>query len=244
MPDFVIIRKTYPVLSDTGKYQHYSQISKEFQIFSKLRDCKEILSIIEFGHQNISQKGVKIEELYSEELLQHCGRVALLSVFLGMEYRMDIDKLINISMGALLHDFGKCAISDEILNKPDALSNTEYQLIQSHPSIGCRLLKNYGFSEDVLNMVLHHHEKLDGSGYPTGETNLSIETQLITIADMFDAILSKRVYHEAHTFSETVDILQKSQGLNLVALEILKKGTLQELLDHPEKEYRNGRYQL
>lgn len=212
------------VKEEQNNFNFDTKVPDNFDIYTYLENDNDILFILYFCQQEIIKKGIILRELYNQDLKEHCNHVAMLAVYMGILYNLDKDRLIHLGIGSLLHDIGKCSITQKVLNKPTSLSETEFQLVQSHSSIGYRALKPYGFSEDILDMVLYHHEKLDGSGYPTGETQLSIEVQLLTIADMFDAIISKRVYHKSHTFMETINILEKSKGLNMTAIGILKKG--------------------
>lgn len=181
---------------------------------------KEILSC---SLQEINDKGLQLTTLYDEPLYNHCEHVADLCVRLGQKYNFNLNELIHLGMGAYLHDIGKCKITKRIMDKPGKLSHTEYQLVQSHPSIGFRQLQEYGFPMDIMNMVLYHHERLDGSGYPTGKSDIDIFTQILTVADIYDATGSQRVYHEKRTQEEVFDILEKTEGINQVAVRLLKQ---------------------
>lgn len=182
--------------------------------------CNEILSC---SLQEIDNKGLRLATLYGNELYQHCERVARLCIQIGQCYNFNLNELIHLGIGAYLHDIGKCEITGRIMDKPGRLSRTEYQLVQSHPSIGFRRLQEYGFSEDIMNMVLYHHERLDGSGYPTGKSDIDIFTQILTVADIYDAAGNKRVYHEGRSEEEVFDILAQTEGINQVAVRILKQ---------------------
>ena len=176
-------------------------------------ECNEILSC---SLQEIDNKGLRLATLYGNELYQHCERVARLCIQIGQCYNFNL-------IGAYLHDIGKCEITGRIMDKPGRLSRTEYQLVQSHPSIGFRRLQEYGFAEDVMNMVLYHHERLDGSGYPTGKSDIDIFTQILTVADIYEAAKSKRVYHEDRSDDEVFGILTQTDGINQVAVKLLRQ---------------------
>lgn len=195
---------------------------KETLVLFAPQEQEKVNHILQYSQKEILAKGICIGETYTRDLMAHTERVAAIAVLLGILYQFNLDTLIHLGIGGYLHDIGKCDITSRILDKPKRLSSTEYQLVQSHPSIGYRNLQPYGFSEDIMDMVLYHHEKLDGSGYPTGKTSLPIEVQLLTIADMLDAILSKRVYHESRSPKEVFAILEQEKGLNQTAITILK----------------------
>ncbi|MEL4105287.1 HD-GYP domain-containing protein [Oscillospiraceae bacterium WX1] len=119
-----------------------------------------------------------------------------------------------ISMIGFLHDIGKIAISDEILNKPGKLTDNEFHMVRQHPEIGYRiLLTAYGDSE-MTKAVLHHHERWDGSGYPHGLSGEDIPfiARVITIADSFDAMTSERPYRQSLSAAEAVSEINKYSG--------------------------------
>lgn len=175
-----------------------------------------------YAKMEIADRGLDLKSMYSVDLYGHCEHVAKLALVLGSAYQFNLNELVQLGMGGLLHDIGKCEITDKIIKKPSRLDDEEYQLVQSHPSIGHRILKPYGFSADVMDMVLYHHERLDGSGYPTGNYDISIYVQIIAVADMFDAIYCECVYHGKRTMEEALSIMETTEGLNKIALDILK----------------------
>lgn len=186
---------------------------------------KEILSC---SMQEIRNKGLQLVNLYDAQLYRHCEQVADLCIQLGQKYNFNLNELIHLGIGAYLHDIGKCEITNRIMDKPDKLSRSEYQLVQSHPSIGFRQLQGYGFSPDIMDMVLYHHERLDGSGYPTGKCDIDIFTQILTVADIYEAAKSKRVYHEGRSEEEVFAILEQTKGINQVAVQLLKQFVREE----------------
>ena len=118
-------------------------------------------------------------------------------------------------MGGLLHDIGKIGIPDIVLNKPGRLTDEEYDQIKQHPTIGYEGLKRVPFIwDEVLPIVRFHHEKWDGSGYPKGLAgeDIPIEGRICAIADVFDALTSKRPYKDAWSIEKTVDFLQSQKG--------------------------------
>lgn len=121
--------------------------------------------------------------------------------------------LREIANGALLHDIGKCQIDLAILNKPDALDADEWMLIMRHPAEGHRILREHGIlGEIALDLVLHHHEKLDGSGYPDGlqASEISPFVRMLTIADVFDALTTERYYQPARSTFDAIALMNKT----------------------------------
>ena len=130
---------------------------------------------------------------------EHTRRVAELAVAIGDELGLAPGRLRELALGGLLHDMGKLAVPDAILGKPGALDDEEFAIIRRHPGDGDELLADLGYSARIRRMVRGHHERLDGSGYPDallGE-ELDLETRILAVADVFDALVSPRVYRAA-----------------------------------------------
>ena len=178
--------------------------------------------IINLSLKIISDKGINLKELYPEDLLSHCLGVAHLAIALGIEYNFNLQDLLDLGVGSLVHDYGKIEIADKILNKSGALDNSEYQLIQSHTSIGYRELKQYSFNKEVLDIVLYHHERLSGLGYPNSITDIPILVQIVSVADVYNALISERCYKRGSSSAEAFSILKEDKGLNQVTISILE----------------------
>jgi putative nucleotidyltransferase with HDIG domain len=142
----------------------------------------------------------------------HTRRVALLAVGVGEELGLPPARLRELATGGLLHDIGKLSVPDEVLQKPAALDDEEYALVQRHTVWGDSLLGRLGFSPAVRRLVRGHHERLDGSGYPDGATALSLETRVLAVCDVYDALRSERVYREAWSYERAVGLLRKEAG--------------------------------
>jgi putative nucleotidyltransferase with HDIG domain len=126
----------------------------------------------------------------------HQRRVADLAAAIGREMGLDEDTLEGITFGALIHDIGKIQIPAEILAKPSRLTNIEFDLIKTHPEAGYEIVKGIDFPWPVAQMVLQHHERLDGSGYPRGLRGEEItrEARILAVADVVEAMASHRPY--------------------------------------------------
>jgi HD-GYP domain-containing protein (c-di-GMP phosphodiesterase class II) len=130
----------------------------------------------------------------------HTRRVAMLAVQVGEALGLPPARLRLLAVGGLLHDMGKLAVPCAVLAKPGPLDDAEFAEIRKHPEAGERLLRDLGgFAPGVLRLVLDHHERLDGSGYPRGLAGdeLDITTRVLAICDVYDALVSDRVYRSA-----------------------------------------------
>jgi putative nucleotidyltransferase with HDIG domain len=145
---------------------------------------------------------------------EHTRGVALRAVQVGEELGLAPVRLRELAVGGLLHDVGKLAVPNEILQKPGALTDDEFDVIKRHPDLGAELVRELGFSTQVARLVRDHHERLDGTGYPCGlgAPDLDIETRIMAVCDVFDALLSERVYREAWTLEDALELITKESG--------------------------------
>ncbi|MHB8095595.1 MAG: HD-GYP domain-containing protein [Candidatus Aminicenantales bacterium] len=175
------------------------------------------------------RKALELEEVYDTtlenlmtaldlrdvETFGHSQTVAkysqVLAELLGITDRRVLD---NIRKGALLHDVGKIAIPDAILKKPGELSAPEWEKIRLHPSLGYGLVKEIKLVEEAGNIILCHHEKYDGSGYPAGleKTEIPLEARVFAVADALDAITSHRPYRKERDFASARKEIREHSG--------------------------------
>jgi HD-GYP domain-containing protein (c-di-GMP phosphodiesterase class II) len=164
----------------------------------------------------------------SRDLYDHSINVSLLSMVLGRRLGLDKSRLQSLGMGALLHDVGMAKVPPEILNKPQELTEEELAEVKKHPRKGHQLLslaKNMPY--DALNIVLNHHERWDGQGYPTGlrGENIPMLARLVRVVDTYDAMTSPRPYREAMAPPEAAVTLLNEAGTSLdheLAVEFIK----------------------
>lgn len=133
---------------------------------------------------------------YSKRTFVHCLNVAFMSVQIGFNWGMDEKRLVDLAKGAVLHDIGKIKIPLSILEKKGALTQEEFEQIKLHPHYGYELAMMRGYGNTVLDIILHHHEHIDGTGYPDGNkiAGLLQETQIVSVVDAWDAMTSARSY--------------------------------------------------
>jgi HD-GYP domain-containing protein (c-di-GMP phosphodiesterase class II) len=119
-----------------------------------------------------------------------------LAVEIGLQMGLPTDRLRVIARGAYLHDLGKIGIPDRILNKPAALTDEERTAIEAHPQLGYELASSAPSLREALPVILYHHERMDGGGYPAGlsGTAIPLEARVVAVADVWDALTSDRAY--------------------------------------------------
>jgi len=145
---------------------------------------------------------------------QHSRRVAELSERLAAAMGKSKTECRRIYHAGMLHDIGKIGISEEILNKPGRLDDEEYQLIRRHPEIGYCILQVSGETKDLSEIVLYHHERYDGRGYPKNlkRDEIPLEARIISVVDSFDAMTSNRSYRRGLSTEEAVRELLSNAG--------------------------------
>ena len=144
----------------------------------------------------------------------HQRRVTLLVNAIAREMGVDNEVLQAVSMAGEVHDLGKLHIPSEILSKPGKLTPLEFQMVKEHPQEGYAILKNIDFPWPIADMVLQHHERLDGSGYPQGlkHGDITVEARILAVADVFEAMSSHRPYRPALGADAALEELQNNRG--------------------------------
>jgi len=156
-------------------------------------------------------KSMEARDYYTAE---HAEEMVGLVLKIGKEIGLSQEMLNNLERGAMLHDIGKIGISDSILRKKAKLTPEEYQIIKMHPKIGAEIIRAIHFLKDVVPVVLHHHERWDGKGYPSGlkEREIPLLARIVGIADVYQALISDRPYRKAYFKKEALEILKKEAG--------------------------------
>jgi HD-GYP domain-containing protein (c-di-GMP phosphodiesterase class II) len=144
----------------------------------------------------------------------HSTRLAEWAMRVAQELGIEESGLHDIEVAALLHDIGKVGIPDVILNKPARLDEAEYALMKKHPEYGWAILRTIPGMETASLYVLHHHENVDGQGYPGGLANkdIPVGARIVTVIDAFDAMVSSRPYRKGLPFDEAIRRLVQSSG--------------------------------
>ncbi len=140
----------------------------------------------------------------------HCHRMANYATALGRALSLPAEQVLALHRGGFLHDIGMLAIPDSVLRKPGTLESDEFELVKSHTLTGDALCANLRSLQAVRPIVRHHHERLDGSGYPDGLRGdaVPLVAQVIGLVDVYDAITTQRPYQRTQSNAEALDVLQ------------------------------------
>ena len=154
---------------------------------------------------------VEIRDIYTAG---HQQRVAELAAAMAREMRLPEDQIHGLHLAGTIHDVGKISVPFEILNKPSKLSKAEFEIVQGHVQSGYDIIKGIKFPWPIAQIVLQHHERLDGSGYPNGAKGdeMLIESKILAIADVVDAMTSHRPYRPALGPEAALAEIQKGRG--------------------------------
>lgn len=171
----------------------------------------------------------------------HSDRVSEYSVLIGKKLGLSEKDLETLRVGGLFHDIGKIGVPDSILQKNGSLDDDEYSQIKQHPNIGVHILAHATIFKDILDIVEHHHEKYDGSGYPSklaGE-DIPYLARIAAIADSFDAMASRRSYRDALPIETIISEFERCRGTQFdpeiddLFLDILRNdyGSIQKIME-------------
>ncbi len=162
----------------------------------------------------------------------HQRRVAKLATEIARELGLSPGVREGLRVAGLLHDIGKVALPAEILSKPGRLSDLEMSLVKTHSQTGYEILKGIRFPWEIARVVLHHHERLDGSGYPGGlkDQEIELEARILAVADVVEAVGSHRPYRPSLGFDTALEEIRRHQGDQFdpevveACLKVFKKG--------------------
>lgn len=194
----------------------FNSVANECAVFienqSLFRDLKELF----IGSLKALTNSIDAKDQYTRG---HSERVALISKWIAERYsqvtgELDNDMIQKIYLAGLLHDIGKIGISEAVLGKKGKLTESEYEQIKTHPSIGAGILSEIRQMADIVPGVLCHHERYDGKGYPKGlcGEEIPLVGKIVMIADTFDAMTSKRTYRDALSVETTIAEIEKGLG--------------------------------
>jgi diguanylate cyclase (GGDEF)-like protein/putative nucleotidyltransferase with HDIG domain len=147
----------------------------------------------------------------------HIRRVQLYAAEVARALGMSENDIQGVKTAALLHDIGKLAVPEHILSKPGPLTPEEFQKIRAHPKVGADIVSSVPFPYPVAPLILSHHERWDGKGYPTGlrGNDIPLGARILSVVDYFDALMAERPYHKAMGFDAAVGLLQQEAGKGL-----------------------------
>jgi putative two-component system response regulator len=145
----------------------------------------------------------------------HQWRVSLIATEIAREMGMDAPRIEGLRLGAMVHDIGKIYVPVDILTRPGRLSDIEFSLIKTHPQVGGDIMQHVHFPWPVTEMILQHHERLDGSGYPRGlkGDEILLEARVIAVADVIEAMASHRPYRPAPGLDKALAEIRRGSGV-------------------------------
>lgn len=200
--------------SSLNKYETLSGLKRKEDYFNTLKSLSEDLCQNILANKDISVGLVDIKNM-DNYTYQHSVNVATLSVVLGVGIALPKEKLINLCIGALLHDIGKVFVGKEIIQKPAGLTDEEFNIIKLHPQMGYDYIKNIPNIKTTCKMVvLQHHERMDGTGYPNSlvSEDINLLARIVSIADVYDALTSDRPYKRAMCPNDAFEFILSKAG--------------------------------
>jgi putative two-component system response regulator len=198
--------------------------SEAYRFLTKPWQNEELIEIVDeaiMHYELVKSLGTSDESVYltlaqTVELKDpytkgHCDRVARYAVQLARKIGVKDSVLEEIKHGSWLHDCGKIGVPERVLNHPGRLNEDDMESVMQHPRWGSEVAQQARMSETVINIILYHHERFDGQGYPAGlkGENIPLEARIVAIADVFDALYSDRPYRKAYTHDKVISIMQE-----------------------------------
>jgi len=193
------------------------QKNLEHLVVQRTRQVKQALDLLQHTYQaTLLALGTALDSREADSS-GHSLRAARYATRIARRMKLSERQLLEIEQGALLHDIGKIGVPDALLRKPGRLSESEWVLMRRHPEIGFRILSRIKSLEGAARLVLHHHEKYDGTGYPGRLKNgeISLGARVFSIADALDCITSVRPFQAAASFEAAVDEIRRVSGSQL-----------------------------
>lgn len=162
---------------------------------------------------------IKAKDLYTAK---HTSKTVNLALDIGRKLYLTSERLTLLRYATLLHDLGKVGISEKILKKPAKLTIGEFEEIKKHPLIGVEILRPLHELSDIIPIILHHHERIDGKGYPHGlkDGQIPLEAKILAVADSFQALTSDRVYRRAYSPRKAMSIIEEESGTHFDPLVV------------------------
>lgn len=208
---FAVTERHFDALNDLeSSYRIYTDL----QANGKREQTEEVIDSVEQLYLDVFDTMARDVDRKDPYTKGHSDRVSSLSLLLAREVGLRGGKLKTIVAAALLHDLGKIKIDDHVLKKAGKLTDDEFREIKKHPEYGVELLRGKDFPWDIKPLILGHHEKIDGKGYPQGlkGEDIPLGARIICIADVFDALTSDRVYRTAYNTEKALHIMESDAG--------------------------------
>ncbi len=185
--------------------------------YNSLTTIQNLNNEIDKTQQTVIYSLSEIAESRGTDIGNHVKRVGLISQFLAQKMGYDSDRLKHVNLAASMHDIGKMAINDNVLNKPGKLTADEFELMKKHCEYGYGILKDseWPMLQMAAQIAYEHHENFDGSGYPNGleEDKIGLLSRIVALVDVFDALATKRVYKDAWEFEKIFEFIKQQNGI-------------------------------
>lgn len=199
----------------------YSAADEEFLLLLASEAAISISNIrlygeLELSYHEVIQALAQAIEAKDPYTHGHVGRVETIAVQLAKALNLPSNTVVQIAKAAILHDVGKISVPDSILMKPGSLTPEEAAVMKTHVTIAPHILKDiHSLSKEVIDMIIHHHERFDGKGYPDGlaAENIPVGAHIIAIADSFDAMTSDRPYRKGFSREEALKRMEENAGI-------------------------------
>nr|WP_321512896.1 HD domain-containing phosphohydrolase [uncultured Pseudodesulfovibrio sp.] len=173
-----------------------------------------IVKRLQKGLEGTLRAFTKLVEFRDPYTAGHMDRVAKIATGIAEHLKLERDQIEALRLASLVHDIGKIAVPAGILNKPGLLNDAEFTLIKAHPLVGAEIFKTLDTEWPISRIILEHHERIDGSGYPNGLTGsqLLLESKIIAVSDVIDAITTHRPYRQSLGSRKAIEYLQENSG--------------------------------
>lgn len=225
------------IVTSSDLYKQKKEITRKISPYGEVNVLKRKISKLSESIDRVVLESMyafaKSMEARDNYTAEHAEEMVGMVLKIGKEIGLSQDLLNTLERGATLHDIGKIGISDAILRKEGKLTSEEFEMIKMHPKIGAEIIRAVHFLKDVVPIVMHHHERWDGKGYPSGlkEREIPLLARIICIADVYQALISDRPYRKAYSKKEALKILKEEAGTHfdkdlvgiLIRLETNKK---------------------
>jgi HD-GYP domain-containing protein (c-di-GMP phosphodiesterase class II) len=249
---FVFAMPAAAMLLATGQYLRATEgmveemRDKNQTLEALLAENRGLLASLSRGHLQLIRGLAQSIDAKDPYTAGHTSRVAQYSVRIAGALGLDDATRREIEHGALLHDIGKIGVPDAVLTKPGPLDDEEWAAMRLHPLVACAILDGVDLSPTVLSMVRHHHENLDGTGYPDhlAGDELPVAARIARVADAFDAMTSDRPYRDALSLNAARAELRRNKGTQFcpeivdVFEELIERGQLDRVLGQQDDERR------
>ena len=203
----------------TDVMQSFSKVFSNSQYSSiKIDDTESVVKeMIDYLQENKNINSSYLTELKTHDnyTYVHSLNTSVISLYFGVKKGFNKNMLLDLGIGTILHDMGKIKVPINILNKKGKLTDKEFEEMKKHPVYGYEMLKNLkGINERAKKIVLEHHERIDGTGYPFGKTGdkISYYAKVACISDVYDALISDRVYRKGFPPHEAYEIILMNSG--------------------------------